>query len=301
MTLLAVDGHHNLHRILHVPAFQSFSARGMPTGGLYGGLVTVRAALENFNARSCVMVWDSPLHTFRQTVLRDYKANRIPKTNEEREEKEKHRILFFSQKKLLTRALSLLGCRILEVSGAEGDDLLFLLTKIRCAQIKMILMSEDMDLAQLVDSDISLWRPGKEEMLNLANFESVTGVKKCNFVLKKAIMGDSSDNITGIRGVGEKRVREHTVLREFRDYCAKHTSVPIRRIADDFSTVTRNLVAMDLSNFPWTIEDIQRIREELNKPHIFEPAKARAMFKQLEFDSLLSNFSAWVQPFRMLR
>jgi 5'-3' exonuclease len=178
-------------------------------------------------------------------------------------------------------------------------------------------MSEDMDLAQLVSDCVSLWRPGKEELLELTNFEEVVGVPKSLFVLKKALVGDTSDNITGIRGVGEKRARdilseardslgsldgdEGVALRSFRSYCEEHKSKPVRRIAEDFRVVARNILAMDLTKFPWEAGDLKTLHEKVTRDISFEPEIVRSMFKQLGFESLLGNFSAWVQPFRMLR
>lgn len=305
MTLVAIDGHHNLHRCLHVPAFQEMSCGGSPTGGVYGGLQVVRTALDRFNAKGCVVVWDGRRPAYRSAVYPEYKANREPKTEEERTEKEEHRALFAAQKLLLTRALIGLGCVVIEVEEAEGDDLLCAVVQL-CPSQKIVLVSEDMDLAQLVSERVRLYRPGREVLIDLENFQQITGVPPEKFLLKKALVGDPTDNIQGIRGVGEKRATAilqecpSPALTELRLYCTGHKSVPVRRVAESFDVVTRNLRVMDLREFPWSSDRLREVRAQLDQPMELDEMAVRALFEELQFRSILEHFSAWLVPFKML-
>lgn len=302
MVIVAVDGHHNLHRCLHVPVFQKFACNGQPTGGIYGGLQAVRSSVDKFNAKECVIVWDGRRPAFRTEIYPEYKANREPKNDEERVEKEKHRALFQSQKLVLTRILRCLGCSVIEVEEAEGDDLLYALVQLRPTD-KVIMISEDMDLAQLVGPNVRLYRPGRELLIDLENFEEVTGVNPAQFLVKKALVGDSSDNIKGIDGIGEKRAT--AVLQEctadLYTYCMGHKSVPVRRIAENMNIIERNLRIMDLQRFPWSLDRLREVRDQLDNPPALDEDAVRLLFETLQFQSLLEYFSAWITPFKLLR
>ena len=179
MTIVAFDGHHNLHRCLHVPVFQSLSSNGVPTGGVYGGLQTIRHTLDHFNARECVVVWDGGYSTYRKELYPAYKANREPKTSAEQSEKEEYLSVFGSQKILMTRVLHQLGCRILELSGVEGDDVLCAITRVnRNSERKLIIVSEDMDLAQLVANNVQLYRPVSDVLITVENFVETVGLRE---------------------------------------------------------------------------------------------------------------------------
>jgi DNA polymerase-1 len=305
MTTIAVDGHHNLHRCLHVPAFQEFSCNGSPTGGIYGGLQVVRSTLDKFNAKRCIVVWDGCRPEYRSAIYPDYKANREPKTEEERVEKVEHKSVFLAQKTLLTTALRYLGCAVVEVEEAEGDDLLCAIVQLSPTE-KIVLISEDMDLAQLVDQHVSLYRPGREVLVEYDNFAEATGIQASQFLLYKALVGDTSDNIKGVKGVGKKRAGNllHECptgnLDQLRSYCATHKSVPIRRVAETFGIVLRNLKIMDLQEFPWSTDRLREIRDQLDNPPSLDETAARGLFEELQFHSILATFSSWITPFKLL-
>lgn len=303
MTIVAIDGHHNMHRILHVSAFQKMSCHGRLTGGAYGGISTIRNVLDQFGASKCVVVWDGNV-TYREDRYPEYKAHRRQfKTEEERAEHEERMVLFKSQKLLLTQLLDLLGCHVIEFPMTEGDDLLYAVTKV-CPRDRIVIVSEDMDLAQLVSDRVTLYRPGREESVTLDNFVEVTGVPPEKFLMKRALVGDKSDNLVGITGIGEKRAT--AVLNEcgsgdLLTYCYDHKSKPIRRISQHYETVERNLAIMDLEQFPWDLDLLKSISESLQERKTCNVGKVRSMFSSLEFGSLLEWFSSWITPFRMIR
>ncbi len=305
--LVAIDGHHNLYRILHIPAFQELSIYGRATGGVFGALTVIQSVLMSLSADRCVVVWDSPVPGFRKERAPDYKANRLPKTEEERVKKEALTTLFRSQKAVLDQVLPLLGCRCIEMTGMEGDDLLYAVSQV--TREKTTLVSEDMDLAQLVTDRVKLFRPRKEEYVFPGNFVEVTGTRSTrDYVLKKALVGDVSDGIAGIPGVGDVRATalldevDGSDLGALRRHCAEHRSAPLRRVAERFDVVERNLELMDLSRAPWSAERLQSVATLVyDKPQTRDMPACRAFLERLRFDSLVSRFATWGHPFEMLR
>ena len=175
-----------------VPSHLS-SPSGMPTNALYGFLsMTIKFLREN-SAEYIVYCFDHQAPSFRSKIYKDYKANRG-----ETPEDLKPQIPYI---KKLTKAL---GIPMVEKKGFEADDLIGSLALQRQKDYQVIIVSGDKDFAQLVSNQVLLFDPMKEKHYAVQDVLEKWGVYPEQMVDYLAIVGDSSDNIPGVFGIGAK-------------------------------------------------------------------------------------------------
>jgi len=320
--VLLVDGHHALHRVCFIPELQKLrSSKGAPTGPVFGFLRVLRATLNRFKADSCIVCWDMPASMGmvgrRNKIYPEYKANRADKPKPEALEH------LGDQLGMLFGLLPYLNVKQMAVPGYEGDDLLYLLTTLLPLKDNDVtVVSEDKDLLQLVTKGVAVYRPIADQLVNYNNFEEMTGTHPEAFVLRKAIVGDTSDNIKGVMGVGEKTADK--LLREAyfdegeeweHDYlmkgyydplitlCEDHRTKTARKVSDQWETVERNIELMDLSKNEFEPELFDRARAllEMKANLNFTDVELIQELGRYEFDEITKRFVTWIKPFRMLK
>lgn len=187
-------------------AFRAFFAirgltddQGRPSGALYGYIMSVLRALEDHQADYVAVAWDRPEPTFRHELTDTYKANR--------EQLDQDLEVQFPWMREVTE---LLGLPSLDLVGYEADDILAsLATQAAAAGVEARMFSSDKDLAQVVGEHVLQCPPPKQsepaKMLGPAEVVEKYGVEPGQMVDWQAMVGDSSDNIPGVPGVGPKR------------------------------------------------------------------------------------------------
>lgn len=320
-TILLVDGEFFLHRVMHIPEIAEMrSSDGKLTGGIYGMISSISTTLLKFpGIRRCIVVFDSGRSQRRMTIWPDYKGNRKPKAGEE-EEHEQFKTAFLSQKDVLIPALPHFGIRLAILPHKEGDDILGWYAKKQTGDI--VIATEDKDSFQLVGPNVAVYRPIKNEFVCLENFRHVTGVVKQLFLLKKALMGDTSDNIPGVPKAGEVTVNrlmeasEHILaskgafrLRELLvESCKVQMGADSRgksrysSVLENLSIVERNLDLMDLRREPFTPEEEALLQAVLaSSAGCFDEMSSLKFLHACEFGSFTSNWADFSLPFRVLR
>jgi DNA polymerase-1 len=191
--LLLVDGSYYLHRAFN--ALPSLTTRsGTPTGAIYGVISMLRKLLKDHQPDYIAVVFDAPGKTFRHDLFQDYKANRPPLPEE-----------LSSQIDPLHRLIRAMGLPLVEVPDVEADDVIATLANQAIAQgMHVIVLSGDKDLAQLVNTHISLLDSMRDTHLDQQGVMEKYGVPPAQIVDYLALIGDSSDNIPGVLGVGPK-------------------------------------------------------------------------------------------------
>ncbi len=196
-TFLVVDGNSLIHRAFHALPLLNTST-GVYTNAVHGFFGMLFKVIQEEKPRYCAVAFDEHGPTFRHAVYADYKAGRAETPAELR-----------PQFALIRELLAALGIGIFSLEGYEADDLIGTIAQKADAQgFKALLLTGDRDALQLVDNNISLLFPKKgfsETML----FTPITvkeeyGITPEQVTDWKGLMGDSSDNIPGIPGVGEK-------------------------------------------------------------------------------------------------
>ena len=323
-SILLVDGNYFLHRVMHTPAFLSLQTlEGRMTGGVYGVIRTIHATLKVFpTCGKCFVCWDGGRSRRREHLLPDYKKNRDEDpdaTLEEKQEKAEYTKNFEDQKKELQRGLGFLGIRQLELPDREADDLIGWVT-LNLPEAKVV-VTEDRDLLQLVYPYCSIFQPMKEVCVTAENFQETTGVPVNLFLLSKALSGDKSDNIPGIPKVGDtivKRVMKKVLeiwdgaerLSEtLTKACHLQAEIDTRNrarygsIVEHMADVGRNLQLVSIRQEVATFrtEEGAALQDVASQPCHFNQIGALSWLGDLEFQSIIGDFSAFTERFGVLR
>ena len=186
---------------------------GEHVGGVYGSLNALQSYIKRFEPSECIIAWEgSQSGERRRKKLKEYKEGRKMVgmrrgfTTSDVDEKE----AFARQLELLKSSLDFLPMKQVAVKYLEADDAIAYLAK-KVIDKKSIIITTDRDYLQLVDENISVFRPVKTkenptgEMINLEWMHKKENIHPYNYALLKAIVGDKSDNITGVKGIGERR------------------------------------------------------------------------------------------------
>lgn len=191
--LILVDGSSYLYRAYH--AFPPLTnSAGQPTGAMYGVLNMLRSLIMQYEPSHVAVVFDAKGKTFRDELFEAYKSHRPPMPDDLRE-----------QIAPLHDMVTAMGMPLLSVSGVEADDVIGTLAKQAAAEGRAVLISTgDKDMAQLVTPDITLINTMNNTILGPEEVETKYGVPPSLIIDYLALMGDSSDNIPGVPGVGEK-------------------------------------------------------------------------------------------------
>ena len=194
--LLAVDGNSLMHRAFY--ALPLMDANGVYTNAVHGFLSMLFKAMQELSPRYVAVAFDLPTPTFRHTAYADYKAGRRAMPEEMR-----------PQFPILKEILAEMKLGVLTAEGYEADDILGTLAKkCREAGVDCVLLTGDRDALQLVGEGtrVLFTRKGITEstLFDAAGVKEYFGVTPEQVTDWKGLMGDASDNIPGIPGVGEK-------------------------------------------------------------------------------------------------
>ena len=173
---------------------------GTPTGGVYGFAAIAMEIVKKLSPTKVVVAWDSKTSTSkRRALFKDYKAGRIKPGDD-----------FYAQIPLLEELVKNLGWTFIELDDYEADDIIGTLSREadEAGDYETFIISSDLDMLQIVDDNTHMWRILKGftniEQIDIPEIEQKYGIKKTQFLDLKALKGDSSDNIPGVPGIGEK-------------------------------------------------------------------------------------------------
>lgn len=191
--LILVDGSSYLYRAYH--AFPPLTnSAGEPTGAMYGVLNMLRSLILHYHPTHAAVVFDAKGKTFRDELFEHYKSHRPPMPDDLR-----------AQIEPLHAMVKAMGLPLLAVSGVEADDVIGTLAREAEKAGRPVLISTgDKDMAQLVTPGITLINTMTNTILGPEEVVAKYGVPPELIIDFLALMGDSSDNIPGVPGVGEK-------------------------------------------------------------------------------------------------
>nr|WP_154325521.1 DNA polymerase I [Pantoea sp. 201603H] len=191
--LILVDGSSYLYRAYH--AFPPLTnSAGEPTGAMYGVLNMLRSLLLQYKPSHVAVVFDAKGKTFRDELFEHYKSHRPPMPDDLR-----------AQIEPLHKMVTAMGLPLLAVTGVEADDVIGTLALQAEQQGRTVLISTgDKDMAQLVTPNVTLINTMNNAILGPEEVKEKYGIPPALIIDFLALMGDSSDNIPGVPGVGEK-------------------------------------------------------------------------------------------------
>ena len=207
--IIMVDGNNLLFRSYYATAYSGNfmkNSKGFPTNALFGFANMMNKIINEENPTHILVAFDKG-KTFRHDKYDFYKAGRLEMPNELKEQ-------FPVAKKMLDA----MGIKYYEVDNYEADDIIGTVAKI-CDNnnYKGLIISSDKDLLQLISENVSMKLLKSKDSIryNLNTFRKDWNIEPINIIDLKALMGDSSDNIPGVKGIGEKTALK--LLQEYGD------------------------------------------------------------------------------------
>lgn len=192
-TLYLIDGSSYLYRAFHaLPPFTN--SKGEPTNAVFGVITMLQKFLREENPTHIAVVFDAPGRTFRDDLFEAYKAHRPPMPDDLR-----------AQIEPLLDTVEAMGLPLLRISGVEADDVIGTLTHTATREgLRVVISTGDKDMAQLVDTNVTLINTMSATTLDRAGVKIKFDVEPEQIVDYLALIGDSSDNIPGVPKVGPK-------------------------------------------------------------------------------------------------
>lgn len=195
--LLIIDGNSLANRAFYAMPFMT-NHKGEPTGAIYGFTNILINLISGKNLTNIVVAFDHARKTFRNKIFADYKGTRKPTPPE-----------LIEQMVKIKELLNTMGIKTIELEDIEADDIIGTIAKKHLAE--NILLSGDRDLWQLIDSKTSVWFTKRGvtdlEILDENSLRENYNILPYQIVELKSLMGDSSDNIPGVKGIGEKTAK----------------------------------------------------------------------------------------------
>ncbi|MEN8162486.1 MAG: DNA polymerase I [Acidobacteriota bacterium] len=283
-TLYLIDGPNMAFRAFFAIRGMS-NSEGLPTNALYGFASMLLSVIRNQKPDHLAVVWDPKGGSFRRRIFPEYKGTRPDMPDSLAEQ-----MPLFST---LTEALDI---PFLEVEDFEADDVMGTLARRWENELDVVLLTSDKDLMQLVTDHVTLLDTMKDVRVSLPEVLEKFGCTPEQVPDALAIWGDSSDNIPGVKGIGEKGVKklfEHfkgldDIYERIEEVEPKGVRAKLEADRDN-AYLSRDLATIRTDvPIETTLDDL-----ELSWPPPEDPA--RELFQELEFRSLLKEFGGAMQ------
>lgn len=271
-----IDGKNSLFR--HNFTSKLTDPTGEKISGTFGIVKEVTSVLRIMEPDNLIICWDKGKPRERSILYPEYKANRSL------DEETRKNIGYQVQQ--AKRIFKHLPVKQITVDGVEADDVIGFLTK----KLKgdKIIFSNDSDFLQCVNENTKLFLPKTRQEINVDNIDEYLGFDHKYYILHKAIVGDSSDNIKGVKGIGAKTATK-IIKKE-------------KKVKLDKDLINLNIKLIKICGL-LTKEDQKLIlkyySEEAKKEH--KPYVLRKVFKDLGFRSLLLGFNGIINEYKRLR
>ena len=235
MTTLLIDGNNLLKIGFH--GVKDVFSNNEHLGGIYFFIHTIRKFLDEHNHDKVIVFWDGDSNSsIRKSLYKNYKENRKRDMNDFKYES------FLYQKSRIKQYLEEIFVRQVEMPNNEADDLIAFYCKIATDE-QIIIFSADKDLSQIISKNVTMYSPTTKQYYKYGDKISINKVDipHENVLICKIFVGDKSDNIDGVEGLGEKTlVKLFPKLHEM--------SVTIDEILDDASILVQDKKSKVLSN-----------------------------------------------------
>ncbi len=266
-TLYLVDGSAFIFRAYHaLPTGQFTNPEGVTVNAVYGFVNMFVKLLSDMHVKNMAVIFDATRENFRYDIFPEYKANR-GETPED----------LIPQFPIIREATEAFDLPCLELEGFEADDLIATYSK-RAVEAgwKVVIVSSDKDLMQLVNDDVVMFDPMKGKTMDIAAVHEKFGVSPDKVIDVQSLAGDSVDNVPGVPGIGVKTAAQ--LINEYGDLetllqRAEEIKQPKRREslinhAED-ARISKKLVSLDCNvDVPVAVEDLKA--HDPNSPKLME-------------------------------
>lgn len=277
--LVLVDGSSYLFRAFHaLPPLTN--SKGQPTGAVYGVINMLNKLVEEYKPEQIAVVFDAKGKTFRNDMYQEYKAHRPPMPDDLR-----------SQIAPLYEIVEALGYPMIIVPEVEADDVIGTYAQQASEmKIKTLISTGDKDLAQLVNSHVTLINTMNNYLMDEAGVMEKFDVPPSAIIDYLALMGDSADNIPGIPKVGPKTAAKWLKQYQTLDNLVAHADEIKGKVGESFRD---NLDQLPLSKQLTTIKCDVALAVGIGELAMRQPdvEKLRQLYTEMEFKTWLSNLS----------
>lgn len=287
MKYLIIDGNSILNRAFYA-APPLTDASGNPTGAVFGFINIMLRYMKSINPDAAAVAFDLRAPTFRHRIYGEYKAGRRGMPDE-----------LASQLPVIKNVLSEMNIEHIEKEGFEADDILgALANKIKSNADECYILTGDRDSFQLIDESVYVVLPSTKKGVSTTEIYTKDvihekyGIEPIDFIQMKGLMGDSSDNIPGIRGIGEKTAL--TLVKNFKSLENIYENIDSEIIKKGVrAKLLEDKETAFLSRELGTILTDFDIDFDLTKMTIRENKcdNLRALFEKLGFRSLISRMN----------
>jgi DNA polymerase-1 len=276
--LFLVDGSNYIYRAFY--AIRELSnSKGFPTNAIYGFTTMLMKLCRDYDPDYIAVVFDSKGPTFRHEVYEDYKATRKAMPD--------NLIPQIPYIKDVVRGFSI---PVIEEEGMEADDIIGTLVKTYSPKgIDTVIITGDKDLMQLVSDEVMLVDTMKDKTYDVEGVKERFGVGPEKVVEILGLAGDTSDNIPGVPGVGEKTalklIQEFGSIEKVIENVDRVKNVRVRNNLKEYANQAR--LSRELATIKTDIEldfDMERLRREAP-----DAEALKELFKEFEFSSLLQS------------
>ncbi len=262
------------------------TSTGKPTGAVYAFINSLKALIDNEKPDYIGMVFDAPEKTFRHKLYPDYKATRESMPDD-----------LVEQMPLMFEITKAMNIPVVIKPGYEADDVIATFAKRgKNSNLQIYIVTGDKDFMQLLEDDVFMFKPGsgkkQTEIFTAKNVVEKWGIKPTQVVDYLALIGDSSDNVPGVKGIGPAKARP--MLQQYKDLDGIYNHldeignpriINLLREGKAAAKLSKELVTID-RNVPVELNIDDFKKEEFNKEKLF------SLFDELEFYSLKKIFAS---------
>ena len=301
--ILLIDGLNVFMQHWTVNPLQS-ATTGDVIGGSVGFLKTLSYLVYKIRPTDVIIAWEGKNSSKkRKRILPEYKYGRAParpnrfyeESTDDALENKKVQIT------MLLKYLDALPVRSVFVDGCEGDDIIGYLSSQHFKEDKKVIVSNDKDFYQLLDGKTIIYRTVKKEYVTKKYVISKFGILPENFAVARSLKGDTSDKITGIKGIGYKNI-----VKYFPDLGTKNVTIDdmvleaqgykkkgklLERFLEGIDKVRTNYRVIRLDNSLISLNQIKKIEYSLNKSVKYDKIRLLRMFAEDGVSSLHYNWS----------
>ena len=274
-----IDGNAYIHRAYHAlpPLSTSYNQQ---INAVYGFIKLLLKIKDTFKPGYIAVCFDYPAKNFRHNIFPQYKAHRKPLDEE-----------LISQMPIAREAVKALNIDEVEIEGFEADDLIATIAANNKKEgIQTVIVTGDKDILQLVENDdILVWNDSKDIMFDEAKVEEKFGVKPPLLADVFSLMGDASDNVPGVKGIGEKTavklIKEYGNLENVLSNSSnvKGNTGKLLQEGKEAALKSKQLVELTANADIGRAADAFKLKE-------LDLEKALPFFEKYEFNSLISKF-----------
>ncbi len=288
------------------------NSHGVHIGGLGGFLRSLGTLVKEIKPTSVYVIFDGPgSSASRKNMIPEYKSsrniNRITNWDifDDIEEEHDSKI---NQIVRLMHYLECLPVKVLSIPKVEADDVLACLSQQISSNPnnKSFIVSADKDFLQLVTDNITVYRPVEKEYYTPQTVIDKFQLTPHNFILQKTLLGDNSDNVKGIKGLGEKgllkkfpELKERDLsLQDIFDICEEKLKdhVVYARILMERNEIESKYKVMDLSKPLISEQDIEDLKLAIECDELsFEPEEFIRMYNEDELGKIIKNVDFWIK------